>query len=904
MPPLESRRDFLKLLAMSVGGSALVGCARAPDDPIVPAVADRIGEDVPLFYATALTRGGYANGVLVKTLYGHPVKVEGNPSHPASLGGTDVFAQASIFSLWSDERSKSVRRRGRLSNWPAFTDELATRLRASHDGRGVRILAEPSTSPTLRALRKTFLERYPAAVWHAYHSLPRDNVYAGAKLAFGDALEPRFDFTRCDVILALDTDFLTAPPGSVRYARDFAARRARPELTRLYSIETSPNSVSVLADHRLALRPTEIHAFAAALLERLNGQTVDAPFAKWIEAIAADLGSARGRSLMVCGDHAPPELHAIVHSINVRLGNIGQTVSFGEPLLDETDQLASLRALTDAMRAGSVDTLLILGGNPAYAAPDDLAFAYALDQVAWSAHHSLEDDETSLHCDWHLPLSHELETWGDARAFDGTASIQQPTIAPLHDSKSSIELLAMALGETRSAHDLVRETWRASTDDTWTRALREGVVAGTSIRPQQPTLRSSVLQTPSLPSNDELDFIFRADPTIGDGVHASNAWLQELPKPFTQLTWSNAALLGPQTAKQFGLADEDVIQLRANGISINAPVLIQEGHAERCVTLPLGYGRTRAGETGSGIGFRAGALRNADAMWQTRGTLTKTGLVRPLARTQRQTIAGHDFPVRVVAAGAEAPSSEAQPSLFPQRKSTSDYAWGMAINLDACIGCHTCTIACQSENNIPTVGRDQVRRGRALHWLRIDHYVEPATQPRLHAQPVPCMHCENAPCELVCPVGATVHDSEGLNLQVYNRCVGTRFCSNNCPYKVRRFNFLQYSSEASRDFSNPDVTVRNRGVMEKCTYCIQRIETARIETDRDGRKLRDGDVVTACQAACPTAAIVFGDVNDASSAVSRAKSDPRNYALLGELNTRPRTTYLAKRRNARKELDE
>ena len=904
MPPmsdaaLQSRRDFLKLLALSVGGSTLIGCAKLPDDPIVPAVADRAGEDVPMYYATALTRGGYANGVLVKTRYGHPVKVEGNPSHPASLGGTDIFAQASIYSLWSDHRSKTVQRRGRLSNWPAFTAEIAGRLKKSGDGSGVCVLAEPTTSPTLRRLRKAFVTRYPAATWHTYHALPRDNVYAGAKLAFGEALEPRYDFTACDTVVALDADFTTAMPGSIRYARDFATRRARAAM-RLYSIETSPSPASILADHRIAMRPAAIHAFAVALLE---GKSDDSDLEKWRAAIAADLEQSRGRSLVICGDHAPPQIHAVVHAINARLGNIGKTVSLGEPLLDETDQLASLRTLTEEMRSGKVGTLIVLGGNPAYSAPADLGFADALDRVDWSAHLANEDDETSLHCDWHLPLSHELETWGDARAFDGTASIQQPAISPLHDSKSAIELITLALGETTSGHDLVRDTWRTTHGDAWTGSLRDGVVTGTTTQVQQRSVRTvDAKQNPV--SDSAIDFVFRADPTIADGAHAANAWLQELPKPFTQLTWSNAALIGPRTAKKFALSDEDVVRLGANGTSVDAPVLIQEGHAENCVTLPLGYGRTRAGETSSGLGFDANVLRTADALWVTQGTLMKTGFVRPLARTQRPASVGLKSPVKVIASGTSIQHGETYASLFPPRESTSDYAWGMAINLDACIGCNTCTIACQAENNIPTVGRDQVRRGRAMHWLRVDNYFETGAQTRLHAQPVPCMHCENAPCELVCPVGATVHDSEGLNLQVYNRCVGTRFCSNNCPYKVRRFNFLQFSSEASRDFENPDVTVRNRGVMEKCTYCIQRIETARIQTDREGRKLRDGDVITACQAACPTSAIVFGDINDPASAVSRAKSDPRNYALLGELNTRPRTTYLAKRRNAKAELDE
>ncbi|HEX3894684.1 MAG TPA: 4Fe-4S dicluster domain-containing protein [Rudaea sp.] len=911
---LEARRDFLKLFALSLGAGNLFGCVRAPDDPIVPSVADDTIEDLPTLYATALTRNGYANGVLVKTRYGHSVKVEGNPQHPASLGGTDVFAQAAIFGLWDAQRSKTVRRRGKPSNWMEFFDDLHARLRASRNGAGVRFLSEPSTSPTLQRLRREVAKKFPAAEWHTYSSLVRDNVYKGTQLAFGKPLEPRYDFSRASLVVALDADFLTALPGSVRYARDFAARRepaGSNTPTRLYSIECAPSPTSILADHRLALRPHELQAFANALLAELDGHTtIDTPYQRWARAIARDLQAHRGAGIAICGDHQPPAIHYVTHAINARLGNLGAAVSFAEPTHDGIDQLGSLRDLCNAIRGDFVESLIVLGGNPVYTAPADLDFAALLDRVPWSAHLAEYDDETSLHCGWHAPLAHELETWGDARAFDGTATIMQPTIAPLHDGRSIIELLAEISELPRGGHDLVQDTWRetmaAPFETSWHHALRDGIISETVSSVVSPALIAQNIEMPSASDEDKLDILFRPDASISDGAHASNAWLQELPKPFTLLTWSNAAMLSPATAKRLGIVDEDIVQIDVAGTRIDAPAITQSGLAENCVVLPLGYGRTRAGDVGSGRGFNAGVLRTSDEFWNSRASIRKTGKVRPLARTQRHSMAGSDAPIRVDDfPRSDATSNEpARANLFAPRDRSGDYAWGMAINLNACMGCNVCTIACQSENNIPTVGADQIRRGRAMHWMRVDHYVEESAQARLHSQPVPCMHCEQAPCEVVCPVGATVHDSQGLNVQVYNRCIGTRFCANNCPYKVRRFNFLQFTNESTRDFANPDVTIRNRGVMEKCTYCVQRIETARIETDKQGRTLRDGDVLTACQAACPTSAIAFGNLNDPDSAVSKAKRDPRNYALLAELNTNPRTTYLAKLRIVNRELDE
>jgi molybdopterin-containing oxidoreductase family iron-sulfur binding subunit len=616
-----------------------------------------------------------------------------------------------------------------------------------------------------------------------------------------------------------------------------------------------------------------------------------------------------------------------VHRINQALGNVGRTVDYLDPHGDAAAPAPpDLAALTAAMQAGQVQTLLVLDANPVHTAPADLAFADAMAQVPNSVHLGLYRDETARRCRWHLPLAHALEAWSDARAFDGTASVVQPVIAPLYDGRSAHELVAMFGGDlNQRGRDIVRAHWSGAgghgvlaDDDAWERALREGVIDATA------TSAASAEAAPPDPSwwadqpafdGDDLELLFRPDPTVWDGRYANNGWLQELPKPPTQLTWSNAALVSPQLAERHGWKNGEVVTLASAGRRVQAPVWITPGQAANSVTVHLGYGRRHAGRVGDGQGFDAYALRAAAQPWQASGlTLAPTGRHVELASTQQHfRMEGRDL-VRSATLDTFHDTPDfardprgTPPSFYPLQPDDG-YAWAMVVDLNSCIGCKGCTIACQAENNIPVVGEAEVRRGREMHWIRVDRYYRGSAEaPTTFHQPVPCMHCEHAPCELVCPVGATVHDSEGLNVQVYNRCVGTRFCSNNCPYKVRRFNFLQYSdldSETLAAQRNPDVTVRNRGVMEKCTYCIQRIETAHIAADRDGRAIADGEVVTACQAACPTQAIHFGNLRDPHSAVNRAKASPLNYVLLEELNTRPRTSYLAQVRNPHPELGE
>jgi MoCo/4Fe-4S cofactor protein with predicted Tat translocation signal len=969
-----NRRQFLQLMGASLALAGLNACTSRPTETIVPYVRapEKIVPGKPLYFATAMPLAGFASGLLVESHMGRPTKIEGNPQHPASLGATDLFSQASVLTLYDPDRSQTLTYLGDIQPWNAFTTAILSALTAerSEQGAGLRILTETVVSPTLASQLRTLLSRFPSAKWHQYEPVGRDNVRAGARLAFGEATHTIYNFAKADTILALDADFLSCVPGSVRYAHDFAARRrvlaGKYEMNRLYAVESSPSVTGATADHRLPLRPSEIAAFAQTVATGLGVSGVQHPAsgvssapAKWIDAVVKDLQQHRGTSLILVGEQQPPIVHALAHAMNHTLGNVGATVLYTDPVeANAVDHLQSLRELVEDMAAGHVKLLVIIGGNPVYTAPVDLRFAEHLDKVDLRVHLSLYDDETSALCHWHIPEAHYLESWSDTRAYDGTVSIIQPLIAPLYNGKSAHELLAVLTDQpTRSDYETVREYWQnqhASGNlptaaaqnfaQFWRAALHDGLITGTALPAKQVSLKetgdwrletspsssqvsSSQSQASSLKS---LEIIFRPDPTVYDGRFANNGWLQELPKPLTKLTWDNAAMVSPATAQRLGLFSEtgwrggehgmihaDVVELEYRGQTVRAPIWILPGHADDCVTLHLGYGRTRAGKLGTGVGVNAYALRMSDAPWFGPGlNLRKLDERYPLACTQyHHNLEGRNI-IRSAAleyyqqhpefARGEHESSH-NPSLYPE-KQYRGYAWGMAIDMTACIGCNACVVACQAENNIPIVGKTEVMYGREMHWLRIDTYHKgDSANPETYYQPLLCMHCENAPCELVCPVAATVHSSEGLNDMVYNRCVGTRYCSNNCPYKVRRFNFLQYAdwdTPSLKLLRNPDVTVRSRGVMEKCTYCVQRISHARIEAEKEDRQIRDGEIETACQAACPAQAIVFGNINDPNSRVSQLKSEPRNYGLLAELNTQPRTTYLATIRNLNKEIDE
>ncbi len=927
------RRDFLKLMGASMLLAGVNACTRQPEEKIFPYVKppEQLVGGRPLYFATANVRNGYACGVLVESHEGRPTKVEGNPEHPASLGATDVFSQASVLTLYDPDRSQTVKHLGEINTWENFVATFSTELEGlkAKRGEGLRILTETITSPTLAQQLQTILAALPAAKWHQYEPANRDHAREGSRLAFGEYVETQYRFDRAEIILSLDADFLVDLPGSLRYAREFTAKRrvhdGNKKMNRLYVMESSPTLTGTMADHRRTMRASEIENFARAIAKEIGVSVESNQADEWISAVARDLKNHRGASLVIAGEQQPPFVHALAHAMNHALGNAGNTVIYTDSVeAQPVNQTESLRELAADMDAGKVEMLLMLGGNPVFNAPADLNFTEKVSKVKTRIHLSLYDDETSEICHWHIPETHALENWSDARAFDGTATIIQPLIAPLYGGKSAHEVLAIFTGQTgRSSHDLVRDYWKAQRkspdfEKFWQTSLHDGLIAGTAFSPKSVVvnLRSSAVQSPK--SDADVEIIFRADSHIGDGRYANNGWLQELPRPFTKLTWDNAALISPKMAERLNLANEDVVELKYNGRAVNAPVWISPGHPDYSVTVHYGHGRTRAGKLGTATGFNAYALRTSEAAWFGNGVeINKTGKKYALAVTQTH----HSMENRhLVRAGTLAEFKQhpdfvhemeeefpRELTLYPEHKYES-YLWGMAVDLNSCIGCNACTVACQSENNIAVVGKEQVRLSREMHWIRVDHYFEgDLDHPDSYHQPVMCMHCEMAPCEPVCPVGATVHGDEGLNEMVYNRCIGTRYCSNNCPYKVRRFNFLLYSDFETPSLKmqrNPDVTVRSRGVMEKCTYCVQRINEARITAKKEDRPIRDGEIVTACQQVCPTQAIAFGDMNDPNSEVSRLKASKLNYGLLTHLNTRPHTTYLAKLRNPNPELDE
>ncbi|HZZ93783.1 MAG TPA: 4Fe-4S dicluster domain-containing protein [Usitatibacter sp.] len=905
-----TRRDFLKLSA-AAAALATAGC-RGPVEEIVPYVSPRTAAPgVPQFFATAMTLGGAGTGVLVESNMGRPTKIEGNPAHPASLGSAGMYEQAAILELWDPDRSKGITLRGQPATRIALETALFERMEklGPAHGAGLRILMRYSSSPTLAAQVQALLRRFPAARVHTWEPLHRDHSLAGARLAFGRAAEPVYRFGNADVVVAFDRDFVGEGPGHLRHARDFMDRRRRRESAppnRLYAFECTPTLAGAIADHREPLAPGALSHALVQLAAALQGGSADHPL---VAAAAADLLSHRGGCVIVAGESMPPEAHALVHRLNGQLGGVGQAVEYIEPVQGDIDCTRSLQALASDMEAGTVDTLLILGGNPVYDAAGDVPFRELLARVPLSVHHALRPCETSAACTWHVPQTHFLEHWSDTRAFDGTASIVQPVVAPLYDGISPHEMVAMLLAPIGGTpRDWVRAQWLgasidAAGEERWRAMLREGVVPDSAARTLQLRARDIDFAPPDTAKAWSL--VFRPDQSLHDGEFANNAWLQEIPRTHSKLVWDNAAYLSPASARSLGVESGDRIEIESGHARLVAPVWILPGQPDDTITLALGNGRTRAGRVGNGVGFDAYPLRTAASPWSRTGAnVRKVTGEHVFATTQNHAEMDGRDPVRRLnvpeAEGLREKPLEDEPppeTLYPEWKYDS-YRWAMVVDLTSCIGCNACTIACQAENNIPTVGKEEVRRGREMHWIRVDRYYEGSHgKPRTHFQPVPCMQCENAPCEVVCPVGATVHDSEGINVQIYNRCVGTRFCSNNCPYKVRRFNFLHYTrrdGEPPLDARNPQVTLRMRGIMEKCNYCLQRITRARIETEREGRRIRDGEVVTACQAACPTLAITFGDLSDSRSAVSQAKRSPLDYTLLRELNTRPRTSYHAK----------
>jgi molybdopterin-containing oxidoreductase family iron-sulfur binding subunit len=932
-----TRRRFLELMGASLSLAAGVGCTRPGTQYLMPYVhePEQVIPGTPKYYATASLVNGIAQGVIVESHLGRPTKIEGNPSHPASLGASSVLAQACVLDLYDPYRSKEIVHKEESTSWEAFMSAFQAAMAPirTANGLGLSILTETVISPTLGSQIKEALSQLPEAKWHQFDPAGPHSSRAGSQIAFGEYVNTYYQLNNADVILALDSDFLVCGQTNTRYARDFASGRrvrgANATMNRLYVAECSMTATGGKADHRIQLRYADIARFAAELAAALSVPGItpsgDQSFAKWIPSLAADLQSHPGRSAVLVGDHQPAALHALAHAINAKLGNVGQTVIYTEPIeVKPEDQIASIKDLVGDMNAGKVQLLLILGGNPVYNAPADLGFEQALEKVGLSIHHSLYPDETSRVTHWHVPQSHFLETWSDARAFDGTITILQPLIDPLYLSHSHLEMLDLfSRIPNWKSEAIVRQYWQVNSKSSnfnqwWRKSVGTGLIENSALPPITPTLKPFDTSFLSQPGRKGLDLVFQADPYIYDGRYATNSWLQELPKPVTKLTWDNAVHVSPGTAARLKLESQKIVELKCQGRSVEGSVWISPGQADDTITVHLGYGRTAAGVIGNKAGFDAYRIRTSDDLWHVNGVeVRSTGQTYPLATTQMQKWdEGRDQIVsrKVDEYRKDAslvqethPDPQYNETLYPHWK-FSGYSWGMTIDLTACVNCTTCVISCQAENNIPVIGKEQELFSRDLHWLRVDTYYVGNEDNPSHAlsQPRPCMQCENAPCESVCPVQATVHSYDGLNDMVYNRCVGTRYCSNNCPYKVRRFNWLLYAdwyTEQLKMVQNPDVTVRSRGVMEKCTYCVQRIRETEITARNENRFIRDGEIKTACQQACPTQAIVFGDLNNPANRVSRLKQEKLNYSLLAELNTRPHTTYLAELRNPNPEWE-
>ena len=1008
------RRGFLKLMSASLALAGVSACTRQPTEEIVPYVRqpEELVPGKPLFFATAMPLSGAGLGILVESHEGRPTKIEGNPDHPSSRGGTDVFTQAAILGLYDPDRSQTLTNLGDIRPFSAFVSACRDILSAqkAKNGAGFRVLTETIASPTLAAQLRDLLKEYPQAKWIQWEPVGRHNAREGSRRAFGEYVDPQYSIDKADVILSLDADFLCTGAAGVKYARAFASRRRvdgnKASTNRLYAVESNPTTAGSKADHRLPLRASQVEAVARAVAAQVGvtgvTQGADLPETaqKFVAALAKDLQAARGRSLVIAGDGQPAVVHALAHAMNDALGNVGNTVVYTQTAeAAPMNQLAGLQELVGEMNAGTVEFLLVIGGNPVYTAPVDLKFADAMQKVAVRAHLGLYHDETAALCHWHIPETHFLETWSDVRSDDGTVTIMQPLIAPLYNGKSAHEVIsAISPNGERSSYDLVREYWMGQGlvagaartpqqqqgsapaqgqssaaaaspagrvrpqgapaeqpqaqqagspggapqpgggavppagpatftpapepspfDLAWRKWLNDGVVPNTAFSPKTVAVKSGFAAASQAPSAGQaLEVVFRADPSVYDGRFANNAWLQELPKSMTKMTWDNPALIAPATATRLGLQAGDIVELKQGSRTLRIPVWVAPGHAPDTLTLSLGYGRDRAGRIATGIGFNVNVLRTVAGFDILPGVeLTNTRKTYELACTQDHwSLEGRNLIRTATVSEFEKTPDFARrmeeggtPNLLtmlPEYK-YEGYAWGMAIDQNVCTGCNACVVACVAENNIPVVGKSQVLNGREMHWLRVDrYYTGDIDNPDAYHQPMPCQQCETAPCEVVCPVAATTHSSDGLNDMVYNRCVGTRYCSNNCPYKVRRFNFLLYQdwdTESIKLQRNPDVTVRSRGVMEKCTYCVQRIREAEIYAKTEDRRIEDGEILTACQAACPTNAIVFGDINDPKSRVAALKKGSLNYSLLSELNTRPRTSYLAIVRNPNPELE-
>ncbi len=959
VPNGMSRRKFLSIMGASIALAGLASCRR-PVEKIIPyAIApENIVPGTPKYYSTNIPFGSESYGVIVENHEGRPTKLEGNPNHPSTLGKSNAWLQASILDMYDPDRAQSVLHNGyesKLENFATEWKSLDKDFKPSQ-GDGLAVFSETLNSPTYLRLKQDFLSKYPKAKWVTWDPVSDEMIHDGIRLATGRDYDPVYHYEKAKVVVSLDADFLNTETHSIRHTVDFMqGRRVNDEndsMNRLYVVENSLSVTGGIADHRYRLSHGKIGAFAAALAVELKSMGLSIPGVselsdyknhsfnrKWINALANDLIQNRKQSLVVAGRSQSANVHSLVFAINYALKNRGTTVEYFSSDKNNRSDTKDLRSLVVDMKNGDISTLVIFGGNPAYNTPVDLHFNEAVNKVKHTIHISSHVNETSKKSEWSIHKAHPLESWGDTITPDGTKGITQPQIQPLFGGISFIELLSSLIvaDETiSSGYDLTQETWKTifGSDFTsnWRTVLHDGVYKNQLTKPANPflsnTAMSKVFKQNSIVSSEGYEIVFKTSSSLFDGRFSNNGWLQETPDPITKLSWDNAALLSHSTAKELGVNNRDIISLKKNGYSVELPVWIMPGHADQSISVELGYGRTSSGRVGNGVGENTYALRELNALWRSDNVkISKTSKTTVLACTQDH----HGLDTEKLAADAiqkrlpaivrestledykenpnfvnEHDSAIPLVSMWDEVNYDSGPQWGMTIDLNVCTGCNACSVSCQGENNIPIVGKDQVEKGREMSWIRLDRYYSgDMDNPDMVIQPVNCQHCEMAPCEQVCPVSATTHSEDGLNSMTYNRCVGTRYCANNCPYKVRRFNFHNFTKdlpEIVQMVQNPDVTVRFRGVMEKCTFCVQRITQAKITANNEGRSIQDGEVSTACQQSCPSDAIIFGDITDPDSQISALRKQNRMYALLGEINTQPRVTYLAKLRNPNPDL--
>ena len=960
-----SRRNFLSLIAASVALAGLEGCKK-PVQKIIPYVEAEIGTipGIPKYYASTIPWKNNALGVVIENHDERPVKVEGNEKHPSTLGKSNAFSQASTIEMYDPDRARGVKYNGEKVDWSEYL-KFAKDINKG-DGKGLAVLMQESSSPTIKSIQNDFKTKFPSASWVSYESVNNENLYKGIEKAFSKKLQPIYRLENAQIIVSLGSDFLGVDDNNIYNTRKFAQNRdivdENSTMNRLYVAESSITSTGSSADHRLNIPQHEMESILAELSYELKklGLSVDANKVKssnnlWIKAAAEDLMSNRGDSIILGGSQLSPEFHQLIALLNNQLN---APVDYYPLSLSQVSSLADFKSLCDDIKNNKIKNLIILGANPVYDSPADFNFGDLLKNVPNSVHLTNILDETSKLCSWNIAMTHYFECWGDAMSYDGFVSIVQPQIMPLFDSKSAIQVLTpLVYSKELSSYDTVKNVWKSDIvksgnfEREWEKVLHDGLYKNTIIKKEQvrPSSKTSTAQLNNFIKLDDNKFeiVFNASSSVYDGRFANNGWLQEIPKPVTSLTWDNAALISIKVAKKLNIKNGQMIEIKIDNKSIKLPAWITPGQNQKSISLELGYGREFEGRLGNGVGFNVYPLRmSSNPSYSLNASISVLDETYPLASTQDHHGLEED---QYAAPGFDKLSNNEVQSRIPElvKQSTLDYykdnpdwvqkkveehkpdkkrswadhsmynpepeydyskgpQWGMSIDLTSCTSCNACSIACQSENNIPVVGKQQVMNGREMHWIRIDNYFAgDPDNPEMSTQSVACVHCELAPCETVCPVAATTHSSDGVNQMTYNRCLGTRYCANNCPYKVRKFNFYNYTRdlpEVVQMAMNPDVSIRFRGVMEKCTYCYQRVSAARISAENENREIQDGDFQVACQQSCPADAIKFGDINDPNSAVSKAKRRNRDYALLAHLGTAPRTTYLAKIRNQNPKL--